>query len=166
MQNIWVVSGPVSGGVVPREYFTSASAAKARVQTLMRQAQQEFEALDDRVDLDVTWDLYQQIQNLSWDISMVPYVNSLNPDNDYVDASGPEPTGRLWLVLEDGLPEEGRGYEQSEDDARDVAWNRNWAIWESYTVSVAAATHSFPKYRREHAPGNYDHAPVDPGPVE
>ena len=165
MQNVWIVTHPAAGGVVRCEYYTAEEAATARVDDLAAAAKADFEALDERMDLEVTWDEYRQIHELEWTVDEVPDTASLNSHDDTVDATGPSPSERIWVVLEDGRPEEGRGYEHSEADARSAAWDRRWARWEGYTSSGESASQSYAQYRAQRGGSRYDYAPVDPGPT-
>ena len=165
MQNVWIVTHPAIGGVVRCEYFTAEEAATARVDALAAAAKTDFEVLDGRVELDVTWEQYSQIHDLEWTVDEVPDTASLNSHDDTVDATGPAPSERIWVVLEDGRPEEYRGYVRSEEHARSAAWDRRWARWEYYVTSIESESQSFARYRDEQGDSRYDYAPADPGPA-
>lgn len=94
----------------------------------------------------------------------VPDSASLNSQDDTVEPMGSSPSERVWVVLEDGCIEEDRGYEHSEDEARDAAWSWSWARWEAYTSSTESEGKTFAQYRAERRAGHYDYAPVYPGP--
>lgn len=164
MQNIWVVSGPTSGGVALREYFPSQQGASVRAESLAKDARAESESLSERVDLDVTWDQYREIHDLRWDVDEVPDSASLNSDDDAVNPTGPSPSGRIWIALSGGHPEADRGYVHSEGEARDAAWDRKWARWETYTSSTESDSVTFAQYRSTRVDAVIDYAPVDPGP--
>ena len=166
MQNVWIVTHPAAGGTVRCEYFTAEEAATNRATALVAAAKSEFEELDERVDLEVTWEEYRKIHDLEWTVDKVPDTTSLNSHDDTIAPSGPAPSGRIWVVLEDNRPEEGRGYEHSEDDARSAAWDRRWAAWENYVSSTESEVMSFAQYREEFVGGRYDYAPADPGLAE
>lgn len=166
MQNVWVISRGVGGRNATFEYYESKDDAKARAAALESKARQEFEELDARVDLGVTWEQYREIQDLQVHSIEVPHRESVNPHDDVVTPTGEVPRGRIWVVLEDGRPEEGRSYLDSEDEAKDEVWSRNWSRWEYYESNPDAAGMTFARYRSEYSPGNYDYAPVDPGPMQ
>lgn len=166
MQNVWVVGGGVSGRHASFEYYADEESARARVIDLDGAARRAFEELDARVDLGVTWEQYREIQNIaSYWVQEIPHVESQNPHDDRVVPTGAVPTDRIWLILEDGQPEEERGYEANEQDAKDTAWSRKWTGWENYESSVEASRMTFAEYREEDWPSVYDYAPADPGPA-
>lgn len=96
----------------------------------------------------------------------VPHVDSINSLDDRIVSSGEAPTDRIWLVLEDGRPEAGRWYFTAEEDAKDDAWNRNWARWEYSESSEESTEMTFAEYRASKVSGRYDYAPADLGPVQ
>lgn len=163
MQNIWVISGGRAGRGATFEYYASEEAATARAHALEALARQSFEKLDRRVDLDVVWERYCEIQDLRpYEVQLVPDVASLNSDNDDIAPSGEAPSDRLWVVLEDGRPEVERGFVQTEEDAADAVWDRNWARWEGSLSSVLSLT----DFRAQFNDAQYDYAPADPGPQQ
>lgn len=165
MQNVWIISGGAVGRHTTFEYCPTQAEASARIEALETAARESFEEHDARVDLGVTWEQYQEIQDLlPFGAVEVPHVDSTNSEDDHITPSGEMPTGRIWVVLEDGLPEEGRPFVTTEEEAKDRAWDRNWARWEYYETSEGAATMTFAEYRQTHG-GSYDYAPVDPAPV-
>lgn len=165
MQNVWVISRGVGGRNATFEYYATKDGAKARVAALESEARQEFEALDTRVDLGVTWEQYREIQDLHVHSIEIPHHESVNPHDDVVTPTGEVPTGQIWVVLEDGRPEEGRPYFDTEDQAKGEVWNRNWSRWEYYLLALEAADMTFAQYRAANNPGSYDYVPVDAGPV-
>lgn len=161
MQNVWVASRGVGGRNATFEYYATTDGAKARVAALESETRQEFEALDARADLGVTWAQYREIQDLQVHSIEVPHRESVNPHDDVV-----APTGQIWVVLDDGRPEEGRPHFDTEVQAKDEVWDRNWSRWEYYQSALEAADMTFAQYRAANNPGSYDYAPVDPGPVQ
>ena len=130
MKSVWIVAGKSSGAFCG-EYFLREKDARARAVALERAARQAFESLRQRRELDVTYEQYRVIQDVH------PYVVEYMP-NTYAnersfldDGASMAPEGRIWVVLEDGEIEgEGFGYSHTEEGARDLVWERNWARWE------------------------------------
>lgn len=170
MQNVWVISGGVTGRQASFEYYVTEGQALTRAEELETEARRTFDELDARVGLGVTWEQYCEIQDLvPYEVQEIPHVESQNPHDDRVLPTGERPTGQIWLILEDGLPEEERGYEATEQEAQDTVWNRNWARWEYYEESEESATMTFTECCAETSgvsrPIKYDYAPADPGPA-
>lgn len=166
MRNVWVISGIRQQWMSVFEYYTSEEAAEARVSALLAEDRHEYEEIDQRVDLEVTWEEYREIQDVGkYEIELVPHVESVNSEDDRIVQTGGAPAERIWLILEDGRPEEERFYFTTEEDAKDDAWSRNWARWERYDVSEEGAAMTFAQYRNEMEQCTYGYTPADPGPV-
>lgn len=167
MHNVWVISGIRQGWMPVFEYYAAQADAVARVDELVADEQRDFEELGTRVDLGVTWEQYREIQDLpTYTIDEFPHVDSVNGQDDRVEPSGEVPTERIWLVLEDGRPESDRWYLTTEEDARDEAWNRNWARWETYEAFPDSGGMTFAEFRETRATARYDYAPAEPGPTD
>lgn len=136
MKSVWIVTGK-SGGAFYGEYFLTEKGARSRVVALELAAKQAFESLRERREMDVTYEQYRVIQDVDpYSVEYMP--NTYANERSFLDdGASMAPEGRIWVVLEgDEIEGEGFGYSHTEEGARDLVWERNWARWERGLVDV------------------------------